>query len=167
VHLNSSKGSGLGPARGVETFILNNTSDESSKRLAELENKGLTVIGPETFSGEKGEVGLILKDLTLDGNLAESKRFACLVQSEVIRATSDAPGGFQQKNRGIKQALFYVLLGADMPSVLIEAGFLDHPMDRKLLSTPWGRNTIARGVSSAVIKFRKKEKVRDCHIEGQ
>jgi len=167
VHLNSSKGSMVGPAQGVETFILNNTTDASSKRLAELENKGLKVVSSVADSGDSSEVGLILKDLTLDGNLSDSKRLACLIQNEVIRATAASSTQAPQKDRGIKQALFYVLLGAEVPAALIEAGFIDHPKDRALLSTPWGRNIIARGIRDAIVQFRAKKKNRNCRIEGQ
>lgn len=163
IHLNSTKGES---GSGVETYILNNTTDASSRRLAELENSGLKVISPSLAApGSNPEVALILKDLRLDGNLADSKRLACLIQSEVLEATT--PHGIESKrNRGIKQALFYVLLGADMPSVLVEAGFLNHPKDRAYLSSYWGRKTMAKSVAHAVDLYRKKRKSANCKVEG-
>lgn len=163
IHLNSSQGES---GSGVETYILNNTTDATSKRLAELENSGLKVTSPAlAAAGSNPEVALILKDLRLDGNLADSKRLACLIQSEVLEATT--PHGIESKrNRGIKQALFYVLLGADMPSVLVEAGFLNHPKDRAYLSSFWGRKTMARSIAHAVDLYRKKRKSSNCKVEG-
>ena len=64
-------------------------------------------------SPEQLDVALILKDLRLDANLSESKRLACAVQNRLVLATRD-PGrrepAFRNRNRGVRQALFHVLL---------------------------------------------------------
>jgi N-acetylmuramoyl-L-alanine amidase len=145
IHMNSKPGAG--GAEGVETFILDNATDATSKRLAQLENSVLSggANAALTASSEPNDLALILKDLQLDANLSQSKRLACSIQSNLVSF----------RNRGVKQALFYVLLGADMPSVLLEAGFLNHPKDRaKVLSTA-GRKQIALGVARALDDFRK------------
>ena len=169
IHMNSAPGKKDTQAHGIETYILNNTSDESSKRLAHLEN---AVLGGSEKAGvapaaqaEGLDVALILKDLRLDANLSESKRLACYLQTEVARATSrtlSIPGGrqllpvsYESQSRGVKQALFHVLLGADMPGILVEAGFLDHPRDRDFVLAPAGRIAIGRAVADAVERFRK------------
>lgn len=147
IHMNSlpptpkSKG-----AEGVETYILNNASDASSRRLAELENKGINPNQGSELTKES-EVNLILKDLTLDANLTESKRLACVLQSHLVSVT-------KQKTRGVKQALFVVLLGADMPSVLLEAGFVSSEKDRKLHNSPHGIRAMAAGMVRAIEQFR-------------
>jgi len=169
IHMNGAPGQKDTQAHGVETYILNNTSDDSSKRLARLEN---AVLGgsekPGTGPAAQAEgldVALILKDLRLDANLSESKRLACYVQTELARATSRMlliPGGrqlqpidYESQSRGVKQALFHVLLGADMPGILIEAGFLDHPRDRDFVLAPAGRISMGRAIAQAVERFRK------------
>src|SRR5262249_41678637 len=96
---------------------------------------------------QEKEVNLILKDLTLDGNLSESKRLACALQSHLVSVTG-------QKARGVKQAMFVVLLGADMPSVLIEAGFVGSDKDRKLPRSPHGVRAMAAGMVRAIEQFR-------------
>ncbi len=168
IHMNGAPGKHVTQAHGVETYILNNTSDESSKRIARLENSilgGSQTAGVEGNRGESLDVALILKDLTLDANLSESKRLACNVQTELSKTTAQALaalGGktlaatsYQIQSRGVKQALFHVLLGADMPGILIEAGFLDHPRDREFVLAPAGRIALGRAIARAVDRFRR------------
>lgn len=148
IHLNSlpKDSKNRASAEGVETYILNNTSDATSRRLAELENKGMDPTRGSQAT-EQTEVNLILKDLTLDANLPESKRLACALQDDLVGVT-------RQKPRGVKQALFVVLLGADMPSTLLEAGFVSSEKDRKLLTSPHGLHAIGAAMVRAIERFR-------------
>lgn len=153
VSASAGNGSGSpsgGPSGGIETYILNNTTDESSRRLAHLEN---TVLGDDSDGAENPDVALILRDLKLDANLSESKRLACAVQDSLI--TSLAKARRPAKDRGVKQALFHVLLGAEMPSALLEAGFLSNARDRELVAAPQGRALMARAIAGAIDQFRK------------
>ncbi len=147
IHMNS------GNAEGIETYILNNATDASSKRLAQLEN---SVLEPDSLgSPEQNDVALILKDLRLDANLSESKRLACAVQSNLLKASAQAARAAAPRNRGVKQALFYVLLGADMPSVLVEAGFITSARDRATVQSPQGRKQLALAIAQSVEQFRQ------------
>lgn len=157
IHLNSTT-QGMNPAlaQGIETYILNHESDSTSKRLAELENK---VIGGVDAQHE--DVALILKDLRLDASLAESKRLACMIQSQVAHKIL-SPSRSKKKadvtvNRGVRQALFFVLLGADMPSALIEAGFLSNARDRDWLLSRPGQKSFGLAVARAIGLFRKQK----------
>ena len=156
IHMNSSR-KALGNAQGIETFILNHTTDASSRRLARLENSVFSNLPVDT--PPQGEVALILKDLSLDANLTESKRLACNVQQNLVAATSHSLSRFY-RNRGVKQALFHVLLGANMPSVLVEAGFLNSPVDRSLLTSPSGQLKVSQAIASAIDQFRSATKFR-------
>jgi N-acetylmuramoyl-L-alanine amidase len=150
IHMNSTQTPMVTDAEGIETYILNNTSDETSKRLAHLEN---TVLSPEVRaaaadSPEQLDVALILRDLRLDANLSESKRLACIVQTRLVQ------GSHRSKNRGVRQALFHVLLGAEMPSILVEAGFLSNPRDRAIMLSPRGRLLLGSAIAHAIERFR-------------
>ncbi len=135
-------------AEGVETYILNTANEDSSRRLARLEN---SVLGgsPDRTEGQTTEVALILKDLRLDANLSESKRLACLIQNHVTQ--DRGPGS----DRGVRQALFHVLLGADMPSALLEAGFLSSAKDRSQVVSPAGRKRLGKAITQAVVAFKQ------------
>ena len=142
-------------AEGIETFILNHATDASSKRLAHLEN---SVLQDHHVSKARGKIhsdrniSIILKDLRLDANRSESKQLACQLQTQLVsRHPSSLP---KRRNRGVKQALFHVLLGADMPSALVEAGFLTHPKDRTWALSSQGMSSMSHSIAEAVLKYR-------------
>lgn len=146
IHMNSLAN---GQAEGVETYLLNSTTDKTSKRLAELENKGLDPTQGSHLTGAT-EVNLILKDMTIDGNVTESKRLACALQDHLTSVT-------KQRTRGVKQAMFVVLLGADMPTSLVEAGFVTSERDRKLISSEHGKRAMAAALVRALDQFRTRQ----------
>lgn len=154
IHLNSTPGINPALAQGVETYILNHETDSTSKRLAQLENQ--VIGGVPNKEGE--DVALILKDLRLEATLPESKRLACLIQERVAKVNPQEKKTAHvvsvTSNRGVRQALFFVLLGADMPSALIEAGFLSNPNDRAWLLTVAGQKSFGQAVARAIQLFR-------------
>ena len=178
IHMNSAQNSPKYPKsltesppsapQGVETYILNHASNAASKRLAHLENS--VILSGAPGPTEDPNVDLILKDLRLDASFSESKKLACLIQENLALPLS-AAGGSQNTNRGVKQALFHVLLGADMPSVLVEAGFLSHPKDRARVLSPQGQIGIGRAIATAVERFfigrenpKSREDLSKCKI---
>ena len=87
--------------------------------------------------------------------MKESEYLAALIQEEIGKKVSS-------KNRGVKQAGFYVLVGASMPNVLVEVGYLSNKYEEKLLRKGSYRQNIAEGIYQAVIKFKQsKEKNLD------
>jgi N-acetylmuramoyl-L-alanine amidase len=101
----------------------------------------------ESVPEAKTDVALILKDLQLDQNIGASRNLAAQIQSALVE-------GHQARDRGVKQALFHVLLGADMPGALVEAGFLSSPIDRRYLTTRKGRKKFALSLATAIKNFR-------------
>jgi N-acetylmuramoyl-L-alanine amidase len=166
IHVNSLPHGG---ASGIETFFLNTASDASSRRLARMEN---SVLGRSmNDAGENLEVAMILKDLRLDANLKESKRLACQIQNRLAQTSqtlrvSRVPAlpGAKSANRGVKRALFHVLLGADMPSALVETGFLTHPRDRAILLSPEGQNAYAESLAEAISAFKTRSQLSTCRV---
>jgi N-acetylmuramoyl-L-alanine amidase len=160
LHMNSLPRGGTELASGTETYILNNANDGSSKRLAELENTvmaGEPGPNPNVQDAQPMDVALILKDLRLDANLPESKRLACMLQSQMVLARGRATGNTEsapKTDRGVRQALFFVLLGADMPSALVEAGFLSNPKDRAWLTSKSGQKGFGLAIARAINLFR-------------
>lgn len=154
IHLNSSAEKIR--AGGVETFILNHATDDSSRRLADLEN---AVLKDSQANGVgSSNVSLIMKDLILDSTLVPSKELACSVQGRIKAGARD---------RGVKQALFYVLLGADMPSILIEAGFLSSKMDRDRIIQTKSRLGLAAQIAAAIDDYRHKRRNRKCEVMSE
>ncbi len=155
-------------AQGFETYVLNHSTDRTSQRLADLENSVLK--GSVAAASAQSEVSLIVKDLILEANRKRSHQLACAVQSRLAAAPSP-PSSFNLKslrNRGVKEGLFYVLLGADMPSILIEAGFVQSSWDRSLILNPGRRRDLARGIAEGVMEFLEPRKqLANCKIRGQ
>jgi N-acetylmuramoyl-L-alanine amidase len=156
LHMNSIPSKNGLIASGTETYILNTANDDSSKRIAQLENMLMAGESEPQGVAQSGDVALILKDLRLDANLPESKRLACMIQHQLVVAHSKAEGKVipQKTDRGVRQALFFVLLGADMPSALVEAGFLSNSKDRTWITSPAGQKQLGVAIARAINLFR-------------
>lgn len=136
-----------GLARGIETYTLNNTDDQATNRLAALEN-GLALTGAR---GEKGDLAFILSDMLQTGKAKESWSLAEAVQKETTGYLSSRWKSVE--NLGVKKGPFYVLVGAYMPCILIEVGFLTHPVEGQRLSTRRYQNDLAEGIARGIKKF--------------
>jgi N-acetylmuramoyl-L-alanine amidase len=140
VHCNSAVSHEL---RGVETYTLNTSSDRYSIRLAARENAS-------TERGV-GDLQLILADLATKANTEESGRLARRVQREMV-------SGLKGKNPSVrdlghKEALFFVLLGAKMPAILVETSFLSNPVEEKLLGSDGYQDDAAEAIAEGVRGF--------------
>ncbi|MBK7858322.1 MAG: N-acetylmuramoyl-L-alanine amidase [Archangiaceae bacterium] len=140
VHCNSAPTKTLG---GVETYTLNTSSERYNIRLAARENA----------SAERGvgDLQLILADLATKANTEESGRLANRVQREMV-------GGLKAKNPAVrdlghKEALFYVLLGAKMPAILVETSFLSNPTEERLLGSDAYQTDAAEAIAEGVKGF--------------
>jgi N-acetylmuramoyl-L-alanine amidase len=130
IHANSSKEPS---ARGVETYYLNFTSSADALEVAARENAV-----SETSIHELQD---LVKKIALKEKIGESHEFAADVQRSLW-------GGLGAKtpalrNRGVKKAPFIVLIGANMPSVLVEISFLSNPIDERRLKLPEYRQRVA------------------------
>jgi N-acetylmuramoyl-L-alanine amidase len=98
-------------------------------------------------SGSSDPVGGILEDLEDQANLAESSRLAQAIHGALVRGTR-AP------DRGVKQAPFHVLAGARMAAVLLELGFVSHPVEGKDLARPARQDAIAGSIAAGISAWR-------------
>ncbi len=145
IHCNSNPNRS---ARGFETFLLKQGKSDDAIELAHREN---SVIKMEERSGEKykeltGE-NLIMATMAQSMFMKESEELAALIQEELGKRLNST-------NRGVKQAGFVVLVGASMPNVLIETGFLSNTTEEARMKQPVYRQKIADGIFNAIIKFR-------------
>jgi N-acetylmuramoyl-L-alanine amidase len=140
IHCNSAPTSKL---RGIETYTLNTSADRYSIRLAARENA----------SSEKGisDLQFILADLATKANTEESSRLANAVQHNLVTGLSAQYDGI--KDLGHKEALFYVLLGAKMPAILVETSFLSHSEDEKRLASERYQDEVAKNIVLGVEEF--------------
>ncbi|NOJ96321.1 N-acetylmuramoyl-L-alanine amidase [Corallococcus coralloides] len=140
VHCNSAATHKL---RGIETYTLNTSADRYSIRLAARENA----------SSEKGisDLQFILADLATKANTEESSRLANAVQHSLVTGLAGKYDGI--KDLGHKEALFYVLLGAKMPAILVETSFLSHSEEEKRLASERYQDEVAKNIVLGVEEF--------------
>jgi N-acetylmuramoyl-L-alanine amidase len=93
-------------------------------------------------------VGAILSGLMRENKRDESIKLANYIQRSMIAGLDDYYGGVS--DLGVKQALFYVLFGAQMPSILVEVSFISNPEEEKLLSQDEYRMNIAKAVAEGL-----------------
>ncbi len=132
---------------GIETYTLNNTGDRATIRLAALEN-GLDLTGAK---GKDGDLAYILSDLVQTGKEEESTTLARTLQQSLIARLRQAFRGVE--DLGVKRGPFYVLVGAYMPCVLVETGFLTHAEEGRRLASPRYREQVASGLAGGILAF--------------
>ncbi len=130
---------------GVETYFLNVADDRYAARLAAREN-GLDL-------GGEREAMRILTDLDAKASAGASRRLARLVQHEVTSGVRSHVG--EVRDLGVKGALFYVLLGARMPAVLVETAFISNRDEERRLASARYQDEVAASVTRAVSSFAR------------
>jgi N-acetylmuramoyl-L-alanine amidase len=145
IHLNSSPDAAT---TGIETYYLNNTTDRATIRLARMENG---VAGGYSAPGGP-DLHYILTDLRQQYKANESASLARMIEAATV-ADAAAETGIRVNELGAKQGPFYVLVGALMPAVLVECGFLSNPSETRLLQSPAYQQAIADGIAQAVAHY--------------
>ena len=129
---------------GIETYFLNFATNQQAEALAARENA--------TSAKTMGTLPSLLRAIALNNKLAESRELAALVQSALVRSLS--ANRRSVKSLGVKQAPFVVLIGAQMPSILAEIGFITNRAEATALKLPAGREAVAQGLFDAILKYQ-------------
>jgi len=130
-------------AFGVETYFLNLTTDDESISVAARENA--------TSAKNISELQTILNDLMQNAKINESSRLATYVQKELCVHLSKKYNRI--KNKGVKQAPFYVLIGAQMPAVLVETAFISNKTECQRLMDPQYQKMLCDGIIKGIRKY--------------
>ena len=133
-------------ATGFEVYFLSlDASDDRAARLAAAENAGISA--EPAFDQPSGDdVSAILRDMIRTENLSASERLAVAMQARLDLAMNI-------ENRGVKQAPFYVLAGAQMPAVLIEVGFMSNPEEAELLRRSDVQARVVNALFNAILYY--------------
>ncbi len=133
-------------ASGLETYFLNNTEEESALKLQQIENR--------TSKRTKQKVdpaSLLIRSVAADAVVDSSRTAAEILHSSMVDQLRREDLKFQ--DRGVRQAMFYVLLDAQVPAVLVESFFLSHKADLSFISEPENRGHLAEGLAKGVLRF--------------
>lgn len=135
-------------AKGIETFFLNfEATDEDARRVAAFENSANAAGLKDVNPAEGGDLKDILVDLAKTMSHHESSRLAEVVHASML-------GSASREGRGVKQAHFTVLVGATMPAVLVEVGFITNPAEERLLTSAKDQARIAESIADGILNFR-------------
>jgi len=140
LHCNAAKNRRL---KGIETYLLNLATDD----------KAIAVAARENATSEKNisDLEYILSDLMKHAKINESTRLANTVQTSFVKGMKKNYSGID--DHGVKQAPFYVLLGARMPSILIETGFISNKQECKRLMSDSYQTVVSNTITDGIKKY--------------
>ncbi|MGB9456485.1 MAG: N-acetylmuramoyl-L-alanine amidase [Bryobacteraceae bacterium] len=140
IHANASS---VPKVSGVETYYLNFTEAKDALAVAARENASSTASISELHD--------LIQQITLHDKAEESKDLAASIQASLFGLYArHFPG---DRDRGVRRAPFVVLIGATMPSVLAEIGFLSNPREEALLRKPEYRQKVAEALVRGVERY--------------
>lgn len=132
-------------ASGLETYFLNNTDDESAKKLEQIENKS------SKKYANADPASLLIRSVAADAVVENSKQAADLIHGSIANQLRQEDVKFH--DRGVRQAMLYVLLDSQVPAVLLEAFFLSSKSDLALISEGGNRQIIAEGLARGILRY--------------
>jgi N-acetylmuramoyl-L-alanine amidase len=147
IHTNAVPKEKANEIDGVETFFLSPARSERAKRVAELENKT-----------DIREMSNSSKDVFLESlnrpRITASHKFAIDVQAGILQSTRSKYKDV--KDSGVREGPFWVLVGAQMPSILVELGYISHPTESKRLYDKDYQQLLANGIANGVDSYFSK-----------
>lgn len=143
IHVNANDDPSV---QGFETYYLDIASNPEAARLATLEN---------TDSEHRlGDMQKMLADVMLNARVDESRHLAQDIQR--LSQFRLKRRQFDTKDNGIKSAPFIVLIGAQMPAVLVEIGYCTNQQEASRLLTPKYRMTVAEGLAEGILAYKDR-----------
>jgi N-acetylmuramoyl-L-alanine amidase len=130
-------------AKGIETYYLDNTTDEAAIRLAARENA--------TSRKNISDLQFILSDMMQNMKLEDSITLAHRLQTSLVSGMSKFMGDV--KDLGVKKALFHVLVGARMPSVLVEMFFITNKTESRVMADAGYRDAMVNALFEGIQKY--------------
>ncbi|EGB15123.1 cell wall hydrolase/autolysin [Pseudodesulfovibrio mercurii] len=130
---------------GLETYSLNLAKTDAAVRIAARENG----VDPHAIS----DIQFILTDLMINSKIKESRDLAGDVQTSTIKRVKKT---YPINNKGTREAPFYVLMGAKMPSVLVEIGYITNKTEAARLRSDKYREHLANGIVDGVLAYKSQ-----------
>lgn len=143
IHVNANEDRSV---QGLETYYLDFASNQHAARVAALENA--------RSERRLGNMQSMLAELMLSARVDESRRLASDIQRLSLFRLKRR--GYAVRNNGTKAAPFHVLLGANMPAVLVEVGYCTHGQEAKRLLDATYRHALAEGLAEGILAYRDR-----------
>ena len=139
IHVNASTDQRVS---GIETYSLSFTADQAALDLAARENA--------SSSRSLSEFQEVLKDIVTHGNTQESVKLAKIIQEALFGKPLIKQS---TRNLGTKQAPFLVLVGSQMPSILVEVAFISNPKENQLIQDDKYLQNLANGIAAGLLEY--------------
>ena len=146
LHANATKSR---KAFGIETYYLTFSKNDKAAAVAARENG--------TSLKQVSDLELILFDLMAHAKINESSRLAAEIQKSLVHRIGKKYS--KVRDLGVRQGPFYVLLGATMPSVLVETAFISHPREEKRLVSKAYQKSAAEAIAAAIKEYAINNKL--------
>jgi len=147
VHANAAQKSRVKKARGIETFFLSPARTARAKRVAASENR--SDMRKMSYSSKNS-----LLTILNQSKITQSNKLAIDVQQHILNSVrskhKDVVDG------GVREGPFWVLVGAQMPSILVEVGYISHPTESKRLYSTYYQKLLASGIARGVDSYFSK-----------
>ncbi len=134
---------------GATTYFLGPAKTEEALEVARRENSVINYEADSSAYAGLGAEGFILRALAQNAFNRESEDLAAIVQEELS-------GNTKLANRGVKQAGYYVLIGASMPNILVETAFISNQREEAMLNDSSFQQNIAEAIFNSIKKFKEK-----------
>ena len=149
IHANSiADKSNADKVYGIETYFLSPARSERSKNAAAIENK--SDIEEMNYFSKQTFLNFLNREKIISSN-----KLAIDIQGGILSAI---PKKYSPKDGGVKEAPFWVLVGALMPAVLIEVGYISHPEESKNIADPIYQNHLVNGIVNGIESYFEKNK---------
>ena len=146
IHANSTIRSKAKQARGIETYFLSPARSARAKRVAEKENKG-----------DVDAMGWSSKNTFLtilnQGKITASNKMAIDIHKNMLYSLRKKYGKWAIRDGGVREGPFWVLVGAQMPSILIEVGYISHPSESKRIYSKKYQKLIAYSIANGLDSY--------------
>ncbi len=143
IHANAAPKGKFLSLKGIETFFLSPAKTEKAKRIAAKENSAASAMSKKS------------KDTLLSflnrNKIIQSNKLAIDVQSGMLTATRKKFSSV--RDGGVREAPFWVLVGAQMPAVLVELGYITNPKEAERLFNPFYQKTLAKGIYDGINNY--------------
>ncbi len=146
IHCNSTERK-PSSANGFEIYLLRPGKTENAIRIAEVENAAIGYETDQERYKKLTEENFILVTMRQSAFAKYSERFAEI-------AATDMAKHLKIQNSGVKQAGFYVLVGASMPNVLVETGYLSNRTEERVLKSAQGQERIAKALFQGIKDYK-------------
>ncbi|MDB2405383.1 N-acetylmuramoyl-L-alanine amidase [Arcobacteraceae bacterium] len=146
IHANAARKSRAKKAHGIETYFLSPARSARAKRVAAIENRG-----------DMNKMGWSSKNSLLtilnQSKITESNKMAIDIQKNMLHQLRQKYGKSKIRDGGVREGPFWVLVGAQMPSVLVEVGYISHPSEGRRIATKTYQKNIAKGIAKGIESY--------------